>query len=132
MKPAWPTQRHSVFMKNTNTCAHLCFSSMRFPVGIYNSVIVFVLLGAPLLVQMVKNLLTMQTWVWSLSWEDPQRREWQPTPIFLPGKSHGQRSLVGCSSWIHKESDKTGRLPLSLSCFIASCFSSLSACSICW
>jgi len=32
-----------------------------------------------------------------LSWEDPWRRKWQPTPVFLPGKSHGQRSLVGYS-----------------------------------
>ena len=30
------------------------------------------------------------------------RRKWQPTPVFLPGKSHAQRSLVGCSSWGHK------------------------------
>ena len=29
----------------------------------------------------------------------PRRREWQPTPVFLPGKSHGRRSLVGCSPW---------------------------------
>ena len=28
-----------------------------------------------------------------------QRRQWQPTPVFLPGKSHGRRSLVGCSPW---------------------------------
>ena len=27
------------------------------------------------------------------------RRKWQPTPVFLPGKVHGQRSLVGCSPW---------------------------------
>ena len=33
----------------------------------------------------------------------PWRRKWQPTPVFLPGKSHGQRSLVGLSSWGHKE-----------------------------
>ena len=30
-----------------------------------------------------------------------QRRQWHPTPVFLPGKSHGQRSLVGCSPWGH-------------------------------
>ena len=35
----------------------------------------------------------------------PWRREWQPTPVFLPGKSHGQRILVGYSPWGHKESD---------------------------
>ena len=33
--------------------------------------------------------------VWSLGWEDPWKRKWQPTPCFLPGKSHRQRSLVG-------------------------------------
>ena len=38
------------------------------------------------------------------------RRKWQPTPVFLPGKSHGQRSLVGYSPWGHKESDTTERL----------------------
>ena len=35
------------------------------------------------------------------------RRAWQPTPIFLPGKTHGQRSLAGCSPWGHRESDTT-------------------------
>ena len=36
-----------------------------------------------------------------------ERRKWQPTPGFLPGKSHGQRSLVGDSPWGHKELDFT-------------------------
>ena len=36
-----------------------------------------------------------------------RRRQWQPTPVLLPGKSHGQRSLVGCSPWGCKESDTT-------------------------
>ena len=35
------------------------------------------------------------------------RRKWQPTPVFLPGESHGQRSLVGCSPWGRRESDTT-------------------------
>jgi len=35
------------------------------------------------------------------------RRKWQPTPVFLPGESHGWRSLVGCSPWGHTESDTT-------------------------
>ena len=38
------------------------------------------------------------------------RRQWQPTPILLPGKSHGRRSLVGCSPWGCEESDMTERL----------------------
>ena len=45
-------------------------------------------------------------WVGKILW----RRKWQPTPVFLPGKSHGQRSLAGCSPWGHKESDRTERL----------------------
>ena len=40
----------------------------------------------------------------------PWRRKWQPTPVLLPGKSHGQRSLVGYSLWGRKESDTTERL----------------------
>ena len=37
-------------------------------------------------------------------------RQWHPTPVLLPGKSHGRRSLVGCSPWGHKESDMTEQL----------------------
>ena len=40
----------------------------------------------------------------------PWRRKWHSTPVFLPGKPHGQRSLVGYSPWCHKESDTTERL----------------------
>ena len=48
----------------------------------------------------VKNLPAMlETQVRSLGQKDPQRRKWPPTPVFLPGKLHGQRSLVGYSSW---------------------------------
>ena len=35
------------------------------------------------------------------------RRQWQPNPVLLPGKSHGWRKLVGCSPWGHEESDMT-------------------------
>ena len=45
--------------------------------------------------------------VQSLGWEDSQRRAWQPTPVFLPGESRGQRSLVGYSPQGRKESDMT-------------------------
>ena len=40
----------------------------------------------------------------------PWRRKWQPTPVFLPGKFHGQRSLTGYSPWGHKESDTIEQL----------------------
>jgi len=45
-------------------------------------------------------------WVRKIPW----RKKWQPTPGFLPGKSHGQRSLVGYSLWGHKGSDTTEQL----------------------
>ena len=55
-----------------------------------------------------------------LVWYSPptRRRQWHPTPVFLPGKSHGRRSLVGCSPWGHWGSDSTERLHFhfSLSC----------------
>ena len=60
---------------------------------------------------MVKNLPAMQeTLVQCLGREIPQRTEWQPTPVFLPGEFHGQRSLAGYSPWGHKESDTTEQL----------------------
>ena len=49
-------------------------------------------------------------WVRKIPW----RWKWQPTPIFLPGESHGQRSLVGYSSRGRKESDTTERLHFDL------------------
>ena len=75
---------------------------------------------------MVKNLPAMQeTWARSLGLEDPLaetmathsnilswRMEWQPIPVFLPGKSHGQRNLAGYSPWGRKGLDTTERLSL--------------------
>ena len=40
----------------------------------------------------------------------PWKRKWRPTPVFVPGESHGQRSLVGYNPWGCKESDMTDRL----------------------
>ena len=42
-------------------------------------------------------------WVGKIPW----KRAWQPTPVSLPGESHGQRTLAGYSLWGHKESDMT-------------------------
>ena len=53
-------------------------------------------------------------WVGKIPW----RREWQPTPVFLPEEFHGQRSLAGCSSWGREESDTTEWLPFH---FLLSC-----------
>ena len=46
----------------------------------------------------------------SLGQEDPRRRKWQSTPVFLPEKSHEQRSLTGYSPWGCKDSDSTEQL----------------------
>ena len=47
--------------------------------------------------------LGFDSWVGKMPWT----RKWQPTPVFLPGESHGQRSLAGYSTWGHKELDTT-------------------------
>ena len=59
---------------------------------------------------MVKRLSAMRKpgldpWVGKIPW----RKKWQPTPVFLPGKSHGRQSLVGHCPWGRKESDTTER-----------------------
>ena len=68
---------------------------------------------ASLVAQMVKNLLQcgrlgFSPWVGKI----PRRRKWQPSPILLPGESHGQRSLMGYSPWGLKELDTTEQLTL--------------------
>ena len=58
----------------------------------------------------------------------PWRREWQPTPVFLHGKFHGQRSLAGYSPWGRKESDTTEQLSLTYLCYAAAAAKSLQSC----
>ena len=59
-------------------------------------IVYIIVLGASLVAQTVKNLPAMwETWIQSLGWEDPLEEE--PIPVFLPGESHGQRSLAGYS-----------------------------------
>ena len=63
--------------------------------------------GASLVAQTVENLpagdLGSIPWIGKIPW----RREWLPTPVFLPGEFHGQRSLIGYSPRGRKESDRT-------------------------
>ena len=60
----------------------------------------------------------LPVWIFCCCFVRSWRRQWHPTPVLLPGKSHGQRSLVGCSPWGREESDTTERLHFhfSLSC----------------
>ena len=64
--------------------------------------------------QWVQNLAVMQgtqeVWIRSLVRKILWSTEWQPDPVLLPGKSHGQRNLVGYSPQDHKESDMTEQL----------------------
>ena len=63
---------------------------------------------ASLVAQLVKNPPAMwETWIQSLGWENPLEKGRLPTPVFWPGKFHGQRSLVGYSPWGCKGSDTT-------------------------
>ena len=66
-------------------------------------------------------LLLRDTKLWKIPW----RRKWQPTPVFLPGESHGWRSLVGYSPWGRKESDTTEWLHFHFHCL----FQPLEMCS---
>ena len=49
-------------------------------------------------------------WVQALGRKDPLEKEMQASPVFLPGESHGQKSLAGYSPWGHRESDMTEQL----------------------
>ena len=69
---------------------------------------------ASLVAQLVKNLPAVQETQDPWDGKIPWRRKWQPTPVSLPGISHGQRSLVGCNPWGHKELGKTEQLTLKL------------------
>ena len=72
-----------------------------------------IILQASLVAQMVKNppqcrIPGLDPWVGKIPW----RREWLPTPVFLPGEFHGQGSLAGYSPWGYKESGTTELLTL--------------------
>ena len=61
---------------------------------------------------------SLSNWCFSKDLSKVRKRQWHPTLVLLPGKSHGRRSLVGCSPWGREESDTTERLHFhfSLSC----------------
>ena len=86
----------------------------------FNSLSHVLLFATSLVAKMVKRLPAMrETWVRSLGWEDPWRRKWQPTPVSLPGESHGQRSLVGYSPWVTRVRHNLATKPPPPRCVIA-------------
>ena len=113
--------------KQFHVCAHvwimyvlspLIFQSVRHDFKLVNLVLpqcflswLFIVKPAAVVAQKVKNLPAFRSprfdpWVGKIPW----RRKWQSTPIWLPGKSHEQRSLVGYSPWGLKELNTTERL----------------------
>ena len=100
-----------IFYHDISTCGHKVLAGFRYEATYIRdlSFCRFCYLRASLVTQLVKILPALQE---ILSGEGngnplPWRREWQSTPVFLPGKSHGQTSLVGYSPWGGKESDTT-------------------------
>ena len=68
--------------------------------------------GSPILLLFLLYCMTIQSilHICGFCIHRVQRRQWHPTPVLLPGKSHGQRSLVGYSPWGREQSDTTERL----------------------
>ena len=84
--------------------------------AVYHFIIVFYNCGLP---RWLSGKCRFDLWVRKIPW----RRKWQPTPVFLPGKSHGQKSLVGCNPWGRKELGTAGRLtPTNTKNYLGVCF----------
>ena len=90
----WPGLVNAVYMSSFKNYFHLLTGSI-FPGGSD---------GKSICLQCRRP--RFDPWVRKIPW----RRQWQPTPVLLPGKSHGWRSVVGCNPWGRKESDMTERL----------------------
>ena len=73
--------------------------------------------AGPVLLTFPPSSFILQRFAWYI-YSFPWRRQWHPTPVLLPGKSHGRRSLVDCSPWGREESNMAERLQFhfSLSC----------------
>ena len=81
--------------------------SGRFFITVPLLTIYCIIIWAPLVAQMVKSLpAILETRVNLLVGKIPWRRKKQSTPVFLPGESHGQRNLVGYSTWDHKKQER--------------------------
>ena len=100
----------SSFLELTNHNHSMNFTPPQAVSAYLNIYIYITLPGLPWWLS-IKNLParqeTQRTWVWSLDWEGSWRWAWQPTPVFLPEESSGQKTLAGYSLQGGKESDTT-------------------------
>ena len=100
LRPSYPSQINDqgfVRFCNLSLIAHLCLF-LGFPGGTSSKEFTFWYRS--------HKRCMFHSWVRKISW----RRKWQPTPVFLRGKSHGRWNLVGYSPWSPKELDTTERL----------------------
>ena len=109
-----PSQRRFSRLKILFTLLPYCLSLSILSFDFSFSLLLSLILGFPWWLRWLKICLQFRRpefnpWVRKI----PRRRKWQPTPVFLPGKSHGQRSLEGYSSWGLKELDTTEQQTLS-------------------
>ena len=107
----WLVKLHERDYQMSNKSTHVTMYGKITDTEILEIISVLNILRASLVAQRLKRLPTMrETWFNPWVGKIPWRRKWQPTPVFLPGESHGQRSLVGYSSRGRKESDTNERL----------------------
>ena len=93
-----------------NSKISFCFMANGMPLCVCVCICILIYIHS-LLAHTVKNLPAMQEiQVWSLDWENPLEKEWLPTPVFLPGEFHGQRSLASYSPWGLKDLDMIEQL----------------------
>ena len=113
---------HSCFLTSTKSirviAPHSCFAFLSHYIhcwekamATHSSILAWKIpwMEEPGRLQSMGSLRVRHDWVTSLSLSTVMhwRRKWQPTPVFLPGESHGRRSVVGCSPWGRTESDTT-------------------------
>ena len=83
-------------LNNNNLCFYLYYESYLSRASFIEYGLPWWLSGKELACQFRKwKRSRFDLWVWKIPW----RKKWQPIPVFLPGKSHGQRSLTGYSPW---------------------------------
>ena len=100
---------HTSTVLQTNICFPRCQMWLRFMVSLWTGGFPGGPSGKELTCQCMRlNRRGFDPWVWKIPW----RRKWQPTFVFLPGKSHGERNLAGYSLWGHRVGKRSVFIPI--------------------